>query len=181
MLGVDMTRRFTSLAGLVCTTAAAALVSAACGEASLKVSTPTPTPNQSIDCTFRVGVVETFLTRDCGNLSCHLDPGQAQLSLASGTMDDDEIYRLLLDSGGTAQRNSDCANEGPECADDPTSSTGNCCNRTVRKNKPAASLLLQKPFLDNPITHGGGKQFGSDGDESYLSVKCWIEDNAPNN
>lgn len=176
-----MTRRFRSLAGLASTAAAAALLSAACGEASLKVSTPTPTPNQSVDCTFRGGVVETFLTRDCGNLSCHLDPGAAQLTLASGIMDDDEIYRLLLDSGGTAQRNSDCANEGPECADDPTSPTGNCCNRTVRKNKPAASLLLQKPYLDNPITHGGGKQFGSDSDEGYLSVKCWIEDNAPNN
>ena len=63
----------------------------------------------------------------------------------------------------------------------PDELDGQLLNRTVRKNKPAASLLLQKPFLDNPITHGGGKQFGSDGDESYLSVKCWIEDNAPNN
>jgi len=176
-----MTRRFKSLAGLVSMTALAALASAACGEASLKVSTPTPTPNQSVDCTFRGGVMETFVTRDCGNSSCHIEPGAAQLTLVSETMSEDEVYRLLLDSGGSSQRNSDCANEGPECADDPTSATGNCCNRTVRRNKPANSLLLQKPFSDNPITHGGGKAFGSDQDENYLSVKCWIEDNAPNN
>lgn len=177
-----MTRGFRSipLAGLVVTAALAGLLSASCGEATVKVSTPTPTPNESVDCTFRGGVVETFVTRDCGNTGCHLQPGAAQLTLV-GPMDDDEIYRLLLDSGGTAQRNSNCAAEGPECADDPNSATGNCCNRTVRMNHPAASLLLQKPYLDNPITHGGGKAFGSDSDESYLAVKCWIEDGAPNN
>ena len=43
---------------------------------------------------------------------------------------------------------------------DPTSSTGNCCNRTVRKHQPSGSLLLQKPFGDNPLppvaAHAGG-------------------------
>lgn len=173
--------RYGVLAGLTLASAVVGLL--ACGEASLNVTTPTPTPDDQIDCTFRGGVKETFATRDCGNTGCHLDPGQAQLSLVSGTMSDDALYELLLDSGGTSQRNSNCGGESPECADDPGNppAGGYCCNRTVRKNKPGASLLLQKPYGENPITHGGGKAFGSDDDPNYQSVKCWIEDGAPNN
>lgn len=176
-----MNPRYSILAGLVLASVMVGLM--ACGEASLKVSTPTPPPDNDVDCTFRVGVMETFATRDCGNATCHIDPGQAQLTLLSTTMSENQIYDLLLDSGGTSQRNSNCFGESPECADDASNppAGGFCCNRTVRKNQPGASLLLQKPFADNPITHGGGKQFGSDEDKNYLAVKCWIEDGAPNN
>ena len=178
--------RYALLAGLTVSCALAGLL--ACGEASLKVTTPTPTPDSSVDCTFRGGVKETFATRDCGNTGCHVEPspgnlGAAQLTLVSNSLSDDDLYDLLIDSGGSSQRNSNCAGEAPSCADDPSNppSGGYCCNRTVRENQPGASLLLQKPYGENPITHGGGKQFGTDDDLNYLSIKCWIEDGAPNN
>jgi len=176
-----MNPRFAFLAVLSVASATVGLL--ACGEASLKVSTPTPTPDDLVDCTFSVGVMETFATRDCGNVSCHIDPGTAQLTLLSTTMSNDEIYRLLLDSGGSSQRSSGCGGESPECADDPNDppAGGYCCNRTVRPDHPSASSLLQKPYADNPVTHGGGKQFGSDDDLNYMSVKCWIEEGAQNN
>ena len=174
-----MTRRSHILLGLLGTSVVFGL---ACGEASLNVTKPTPTPDP-VDCSFRGGVQEVFASRDCANVGCHFDPGIGQLTLASDTMSNGDIHELLLDSGGTTQRSSNCANESPECADDPANppAGGFCCTRAVRPGHPEFSLLLQKPFLGNPITHGGGKQLGSDQDPSYLSIKCWIEDGAPDN
>lgn len=175
-----MNRRFAVLGAVFATSLA---FSFACGEASLKVTKPTPTPDDSIDCSFSGGVMETFATRDCGNAGCHGQNFSAQLQLVSPDLSNDEIYDLLLDSGGIVQRTSNCHLEWEGCEDDPGNPPSGefCCIRDVRPGFPGRSLLLQKPFADSNEGHGGGKQFGSDEDEGYLSIECWIEDGAPNN
>ena len=170
-----MNRRFTILAALFATSVA---LSASCGEASLKLTKPTPTPDDSVDCTFSVGVMEAFLTEDCGNSGCHGPNPNAQLQLVNSDVDIDVIYQLLMDSGGTLQRLSNCASEPAECAEDP--SGAGCCVRDVRPGFPERSLLLTKPYAESTEGHGGGKQFSTDDEPGYRSIECWIENGAEN-
>ena len=98
--------RYVSLGSLLFVSALVGLL--ACGEASLKVSTPTPTPSDEVDCTFATGVMEVLATRDCGNAGCHLDPGQASLTLVSGNLSSQALYGALMDPGGASQQASNC-------------------------------------------------------------------------
>lgn len=174
-----MNRRFAILGALLVTSVS---FSFACGEASLKVTRPTPTPDGSVDCTFSGGVMETFATRDCGNATCHGSPFTADLQLVSADLSNDELYHLLMNSGGSAQRAGDCHLEWEGCAEDPGNPPAGefCCVRAVRPNFPERSLVLTKPYSESSEGHGGGKQFSSDQDEGYLSIECWIDNGAPN-
>ena len=175
MLAAPVNRRFSILGATFGVTLA---FSFACGEASLKLTKPTPTPDDSIDCTFSVGVMEAFLTEDCGNSGCHGQNPNAQLQLVSADVDIDEIYRMLMDSGGTLQRLSNCESEPESCAEDPAGA--GCCTRDVRPNFPERSLLLMKPYAESTEGHGGGKQFSTDAEPGFRSIECWIDNGAPN-
>src|SRR4051812_14974477 len=100
------TRPVALLAMFVGVASAIGLIS--CGTASVKELLPTPTPNP-IDTTFRAGVLGKMVKpRDCDRAGCHTDDfgapaGQLTLGSTSGTSLD-QIYYLLINSGGTSQR-----------------------------------------------------------------------------
>ena len=156
-------RKTSMLCGLVAASLAGLV---ACGEAALTLTTPTPTPDQTINCQFSVGVQDVFQTRDCANAGCHGNPGVASLTL--GGIPLNEMHHLLVNSGGTLQRSGGCDVDPDNCP------------RDVRPGEPERSLLVLKPLEGYAESHGGARAWSGPGDRNYDTLACWIEAGAPN-
>lgn len=155
-----MRSRLFALTCLAVTLAAASLTS--CGEASVKLIEPTPTPG--LNFTFRGGVIPALKARDCARSSCHdYDGGSpsGQIPFGGNTISAALLYTMIVTSGGTLQRGGG--------------------DLDVNIADPPSSLILAKPDSDDPgVVHGGGKLFGK-ADDTYKVILGWIQMGAPNN
>ena len=115
--------------------------------------------------TFRGGILNKVVgVRDCAKVGCHdadLGSPAGQLALGQTSLSQDQIYTLLITSGGTSQRGGG--------------------DKDVNTVDPAASLLCSKPDSDEPgVSHAGGKLYGKAADE-YKICLGWVQDGAKNN
>jgi hypothetical protein len=151
------------LSGLLClATIIGGAAGMGCGEATIKTFRPCPTPT-GVDFTFRGGVLPVLQTRDCYNgSSCHNkgNGGASGLILGGDNTTPDEIYGYLMTGGFQGQ--------GPDF-DVSVGSTA------------ANSLILQKPLSTSPVSHSGGKQFGTENDDGYKAIFLWASNGALNN
>ena len=141
----------------------------ACGQASIKVFVPCPTPT-GVDITFK-GVQAVFQSQDCFNGgACHnkANGGASGLVLGGDQTTPMEIYTGVL-AGGSQGPGTNISHPGPGDHD------------VVIGSGASLSLLLRKPLANDPLgvlTHQGGKQFGSVNTPGYKSIYGWTSNGA---